>query len=97
MVFVTSVSNPDWSSPQQWLCADSGDSSIAKDCTDGSSAGNAAIFNHYRGAGKLPPKNYSIDSGVTSHYFYVLSRGNSQKSRSIHDMGVSVVGPSGAE
>ena len=91
------VGAPDYDSPDMYLCHASGDVTSPVNCDDGSNIGNAAVVTKYRGVGKKPPPNYSLESGFSSHFFYVSSRGRSNKSEATHDLGVSLVGPSGLE
>ncbi|MGI9317714.1 MAG: pilus assembly PilX family protein [bacterium] len=91
------IGAPDYDTPDMYLCHASGDVTSEEDCVDGSNIGNAAVVTKYRGVGKKPPPNYSLESGFASHFFYVSSRGRSNKSESTHDLGVSLVGPSGLE
>ena len=104
--FVATIS---YLSPDIWLCADSGDETLPADCGDGANKGNAAIITNYRGKGKLPPVNYSLDNGFATHFFYVSSKGyvtskadtNKNSASAIaeatHEVGVSLVGPSGVD
>ncbi len=91
------VGTPDYDSPDMYLCHATGDVTTAVNCDEGSNIGNAAVVTKYRGVGKKPPPNYSLESGFASHFFFVSSRGRSNNSESTHDLGVSLVGPSGLE
>lgn len=88
---------PDYDNPDLYLCHAGGDVTDPEYCDDGSNTGNAAVITKYRGTGSLPPPNYSLESGFATHFFYVTSRGTSNNSESTHDIGVSLVGPSGLE
>jgi Tfp pilus assembly protein PilX len=88
-------SSVDYSAPDIWLCADPDDPSIRQDCEVGSNTGNAAVITRYRGRANIPPANYSLSSGFTTHFFSVSSRGTSQQAVSTHHVGTSIVGPSG--
>ena len=91
--------------PDIWLCADGGDPTTPDNCTASSNTGNASIETKYRGRGSLPPANYSLESGFSNHFFFVQSQGyvsdkdvtdnSSIRSRSTHEYGMSLVGPSG--
>ncbi len=95
----------DHSGPDIWLCPDGSDPDAADNCSTASHSGNASIETRYRGKGSLPPVNYSLESGFASHFFFVESRGyvtekgisddGQIRSRSRHEYGVSLVGPSG--
>jgi hypothetical protein len=91
------IGAPDYDTPDMYLCHASGDVTSPVSCDEGSNVGNAAVVTKYRGVGKKPPPNYSLESGFSSHFFYVSSRGRSNSSESTHDLGVSLVGPSGLE
>ena len=91
------LSSVDYSNPEIWLCADPGDESIAVECDEGSNSGNAAVITSYRGKGTLPPVNFSVSNTFATHFFYVSSRGTSNRAVSTHDVGTAVVGPSGVE
>ncbi len=87
----------DYDAPDMWMCYDSDDPAIAADCIDSSSNGNAAVITRYRGRGNLPPQNYSLESGFATHYFFVGSEGTANQSISTHNVGISLVGPSGVQ
>lgn len=89
----TTAVSIDYDSPDFWLCSQSDDPSTAEDCDTSSNHGNAAVITAYRGKGKLPPVNYSLESGFVSHYFFVTSRGKSRVVQSTHEVGVAQVGP----
>jgi Tfp pilus assembly protein PilX len=91
--------------PDMWLCADGSDPSLPHNCGTSSNPGNASILTRYRGRGSLPPANYSLEAGFATHFFQVQSQGyvsnkgvtdnSSIRSRSRHEYGLSLVGPSG--
>ena len=95
----------DHQSPDLWICPDSGYDTAPDNCTASSNSGNASIETKYRGKGSLPPANYSLESGFANHFFFVQSQGyvsdngvtdnSSIRSRSTHEHGMSLVGPSG--